>query len=387
MGNVLSSICVPLLHWVRLFGWGPPILYLLYRHPLRGFIGVFIYYTFLSRFGPWVRLVQWFVGQGLDPRFHLHLQQPLDTNKRYLVCVHPHGVYVDGGLYSIVFDKEGFEKKLPGIKYIGAGADQVSYLPLFRELLGGGSSDRSQLIGVSKKELLQAFERDPNVSIGMCPGGFAEAVFTDADNRVEYSYLKGRKGFIKIAIEAQVDIVPIYQFNVNKLYHTPRILRGLRARLAQRLALPMVIWWGWWGTNQPLDAHTQVHTVVGKPFPASQYSLEELDKAHVDYCQKLKALYDEYKHQFGMGDKPLVFIGKDFHDRDLIPQVFRRLGVHTSQAIPNTIRHKMEIQIMKQAKRERREREIREQRLREARIRAGMKEETDEDEDDGDELS
>jgi len=336
-------------------------------------------------------------------------------------------------------------------KYIGAGADQVSYLPLFRELLGGGSSDRSQLIGVSKKELLQAFERDPNVSIGMCPGGFAEAVFTDADNRVEYSYLKGRKGFIKIAIEAQVDIVPIYQFNVNKLYHTPRILRGLRARLAQRLALPMVIWWGWWGTNQPLDAHTQVHTVVGKPFPASQYSLEELDKAHVDYCQKLKALYDEYKHQFGMGDKPLVFIGsvscintaffwimhlsrfcisihlsihyssmllilffinsyvlffvsfvwfffpasfpgtdgssKDFHDRDLIPQVFRRLGVHTSQAIPNTIRHKMEIQIMKQAKRERREREIREQRLREARIRAGMKEETDEDEDDGDELS
>jgi len=66
---------------------------------------------------------------------------------------------------------------------------------------------------------------------------------------------------------------------VNKLYKTPRVWRGLRARLAQQLALPMVLWWGWWGTNQPLD-DAQVYTVVGAPFPASQYKLEEIDKAH-----------------------------------------------------------------------------------------------------------
>jgi hypothetical protein len=73
--------------------------------------------------------------------------------------------------------------------------------------------------------------------------------------------------------------VPVYQFGVNKLYKTPRVWRGLRARLAQQLAMPMVLWWGWWGTNQPLD-DAQVYTVVGAPFPASQYKLEEIDKAH-----------------------------------------------------------------------------------------------------------
>lgn len=180
-------------------------------------------------------------------------------------------------------------------------------------------------------------------------GGFAEAVFTDARNMVEYSYLKGRKGFLKLAIEAGVDVLPVYMFGLNKLYHTPRGLRGLRARLAQKFALPMVIPSGWFGTNQPLD-QSQVHTVIGTPFPASQYSLEEIDRAHADYCAVLKNLYDTYKDEYNDG-KPLVFIGKDFHDRDVIPSVFRRLGVHTSHVIPGTTLHKVEIQEYTQRKR------------------------------------
>jgi hypothetical protein len=39
--------------------------------------------------------------------------------------------------------------------------------------------------------------------------GVPEAVFTDARNTVEYAYLKGRKGFVKLAIEAGVDICPM----------------------------------------------------------------------------------------------------------------------------------------------------------------------------------
>ena len=69
----------------------------------------------------------------------------------------------------------------PGLKYVGAGADQVSYIPLFREVLDG---DQGKLIGVSKRELLAAFRADPKVSIGLCPGGFSEACFADARNSV-----------------------------------------------------------------------------------------------------------------------------------------------------------------------------------------------------------
>jgi 1-acyl-sn-glycerol-3-phosphate acyltransferase len=251
-------------------------------------------------------------------------------------------------LYNVIINPSQFNALYPGFKFRSAAADQVAYLPLFRELT---SPVDDKVLGVSKRELLDSFRKDPHTSIGIIPGGFSEAIFADARNTVEYAYLKGRKGFIKLAIEAKVDIVIVYQFGLNRLYNTPRVQRGFRARLAQSLALPMTIPFGWLGTNQPLD-DTNVYTVVdGTPFPASQYSLEEIDKAHADYCAHLKRLYDTYKDIYNEG-RPLVFIGKDFHDQDDISKAFRRLGVHTSHVIPGTVDHKQELaQIAEQKKR------------------------------------
>jgi hypothetical protein len=145
----------------------------------------------------------------------------------------------------------------------------------------------------------------------------------------------------------------------------------------------MVLPWGWMGTSQPLD-DTQVTTVIGNVFPASQYTIDEIDKvrpaaaphrceaahlrvsssrsqciacfllvrqAHADYCSQLKELYDTYKDRCGMGDRPFVLIGKDFYDKDIIPQVFRRLGVHTSHVIPNTTQHRIEVREIAEQKR------------------------------------
>jgi hypothetical protein len=176
----------------------------LYRSPFRVSAVLAFYYLVLSRQAWWIRFVKWLARTGFDPRFHIIKHGEIDTSKRYLVCVHPHGIYCEGVLYSAVIDQDGFRRLLPGINYKAAGADQVSALPLFRELM---DAPNGGLIGVSKKEMLAAFRRDPTVSIGMCPGGFSEAVFTDPRNTVEYNYLKGRAGFIKLAIEAGVDIV------------------------------------------------------------------------------------------------------------------------------------------------------------------------------------
>lgn len=76
---------------VRLFGWAPPLLFLLYRFPLRGLGGLLFYYLILSRLPLWKRLVHSFAGAAIDPRFHMIKHADFDTvNKRYLVCVHPH---------------------------------------------------------------------------------------------------------------------------------------------------------------------------------------------------------------------------------------------------------------------------------------------------------
>ena len=54
-----------------------------------------------------------------------------------------------------------------------------------------------------------------------------------------------------------------------------------------------------------------MYTVVGAPFPSSQYSLSELDKAHADYCAAVQSLYDRYKDEFEMGhnDGPHARVG------------------------------------------------------------------------------
>jgi hypothetical protein len=47
-----------------------------------------------------------------------------------------------------------------------------------------------------------------------------------------------------------------------------------------------------------------------------------------------------------------VFIGKDFHDKDIPSQIFRRLGVHTSHVIPGTTLHREEVRDIQARKRE-----------------------------------
>ena len=63
----------------------------------------------------------------------------------------------------------------------------------------------------------------------LAPGGFAECCFSDAgDPRKEYLYLKGRLGFMKIAIENGVDIAPLFCFNGAKMY--AQMIAFLRVR-------------------------------------------------------------------------------------------------------------------------------------------------------------
>ena len=73
---------------------------------------------------------------------------------------------------------------------------------------------------------------------------------------VEYSYLKGRKGFLRICLEEKKDIVPAYTFRLNWMYRTPRSLRGFRARLSQRIFVPrgsLFVAFGWLSEAQRGD--------------------------------------------------------------------------------------------------------------------------------------
>lgn len=64
---------------------------------------------------------------------------------------------------------------------------------------------------------------------------------------------------------------------------------------------------GWLLGNVP---YTEDITVVTfDPFPASMYTLDQLQQAHADYLVYLKRCFDEYKVEAGAGHKELQFIG------------------------------------------------------------------------------
>jgi hypothetical protein len=93
------------------------------------------------------------------------------------------------------------------------------------------------------------------------------------------------------------------------MYHTLSPGRHWRAKIAQKTGLPLVVWWGKYGTSMPL--HENHVTATFDPFPSSQYTIDQLDQCHSDYLKYLKQCFDEHKAKFGYGHKTLVFIGKN----------------------------------------------------------------------------
>ena len=67
----------------------------------------------------------------------------------------------------------------------------------------------------------------------LIPGGFSEAVYTGASPTEEFSYIADRRGFIKIAIEHGIDIIPAYSYGINDMYSTLAWNRHWRAVVAQ----------------------------------------------------------------------------------------------------------------------------------------------------------
>jgi hypothetical protein len=140
--------------------------------------------------------------------------------------------------------------------------------------------------------------KDPSRSIAICPGGFSEAVFADARDPVEYSFIKDRLGFIKMAIWYNRDIVPVYSFGQSQLYYTVRSQRALRAKIAQKYRVPMVAWLGMLVSNQP-NTNTSLVTVFGKPFPTSSYRLDQVAEAHAAYLLHVHDLFYAHRDKAG----------------------------------------------------------------------------------------
>jgi len=74
--------------------------------------------------------------------------------------------------------------------------------------------------------------------VGVAPGGVREAI---AGQENAYRLVWGeRKGFARLALDAQVPIVPGFTQNVESLYHAPMAGHPFFQRLYEKTRLPLV---------------------------------------------------------------------------------------------------------------------------------------------------
>ena len=310
----LRFLSYAFVHSAKTFGYIPAVLFLLAKYPKKGFSAMLMYYFVRFNSDWWCRFVHDFTAYGSSPEpVQVRRQtKPFDTSKKYILSGHPHGLLSDG-LFNLVARKEPniHERStvlVDGLAVAVCVAKEVKYMPFWGEMF------RNKVTDVDG-ETLRRLIRDTDISPALLPGGFSEAVYVGADPVVEHCFIEGRMGMFKIAITEGIDIIPQYTYGLNDMYRSMDWKRHERAVLAQKTGIPTVIWWGKWGTNIPF--REDLSWVTFDPFPASKYTIDQIEQCAEDYKKYLLQCYDSYKHEAGYGHRRLEFIGKNVPHKPL----------------------------------------------------------------------
>ncbi|CAE8609726.1 unnamed protein product, partial [Polarella glacialis] len=128
---------------------------------------------------------------------------PLDPQGKYLFAMYPHGVY---GVCRAFSGGVGLWRTLfPGISARWGSFGGAFYLPGIREF-----SLFAGCIDASKPVLERAIRRGENLYL--LPGGIDEMNLTDGQSTDTKLVMVDRKGFVKLAIENGLDVVPGFCF-------------------------------------------------------------------------------------------------------------------------------------------------------------------------------
>ena len=230
-----------------------------------------------------------------------------------LFAVHPHGSLAFGRAAAGFCKVDMWDKAFPSLKNLKVlTASAAFYVPVIRELWLA-----TCCIEASKKVAVEALKRSScPTAVMVYPGGEVEQLMTRRG--VEKVYIKKRKGFIKLALERGMEIVPVYAFGENDLFHTSQLGMGFREMIQKKIGVALPLIWGSPGMVPIKNGQKGVTLVFGEsiglwqggkdPWKEGEVVTQEMiDSAHELYCMKLKELFDKNKVPLGYGGRELEF--------------------------------------------------------------------------------
>ena len=135
-------------------------------------------------------------------------------------------------------------------------------------------------------------------------GGSKELMTTDPNSKITKMVILDRKGFVKLAIECGIDIVPSVVFGEKYLYHKKIFPEWMR-KILYKFKIPGILFYGRWGTLLPFNTKIdstplQCGMVFGEPICVEKQNpvqSEYLDKIHDQYIKQVQFLFDTYKDE------------------------------------------------------------------------------------------
>jgi len=215
------------------------------------------------------------------------VREEIRKGKNYLCVFQPHGALSFAGIASAVNAPAEFQGHG---NFPTAVADALLHTPLLKHVLGVFG-----LISASKASMKKTLKK-PGAQgcVVLYVGGMAE-LFLSCENE-ERLYLKNRKGFVKLALQEGVDVLPVYLFGnttVLSVWKNP-----ILATISRKLQVSLTYIWGRWFLPIPRDC--KLMYVTGQPLGMPQIAnptQADIDKWHAKYCDEVRRLFDTYKER------------------------------------------------------------------------------------------
>ena len=153
---------------------------------------------------------------------------------------------------AVISDVGGFySRKIYTHKRRDIGATVVFKIPLWREL-----NLALSIIDANKALCIRTLKE--GYSLGILPGGEREQMLTKYQHhRV---FMRTRKGFVKLAVEFGIDIIPYYGFGETNLYRTSDFLLSLRQWISKKFKIAIPLAYNYFrGVPVPLLAPRDEH--------------------------------------------------------------------------------------------------------------------------------
>ncbi|KAJ2157390.1 diacylglycerol O-acyltransferase 1 [Coemansia sp. RSA 552] len=237
-------------------------------------------------------------------------EAPLDARKKYVFGSHPHGVIAYVSQLIAGTTGLGIEAHFPGLVVRGVTMPAAFAVPFFRDYvlaMGCLSCDRSSI-----RRILSDRHHRLHQSLLVVVGGAEESMLAH-EGAADLVLLK-RKGFVREAIRAGCDLVPIYNFNENSIYRLVGnppgswvhwVEEGIKGLFGFTVLL-------FHGRNVFFTPYrTELVSVVGCPIPVQRNrdpSEAEINHYHKLYVQELTRLYQKHKPRYAPEDRDIRFV-------------------------------------------------------------------------------